>query len=60
MTNMKKQRKTTEEVFDALVESAVADLHKSGLDNEEIFLIVKEHFGLQYAQKLCEESSNAT
>ena len=57
---MKKQKRITEEVLAALVERAIEDLHKSGLNNEEIFLIVKEQFGLRYAQKLCEESSNAT
>jgi hypothetical protein len=56
---METQRQITEEVLDRLVERAIADLYQSGLNNEEIFLIVREQFGLQYAKKLCKESSQA-
>ena len=55
---MEKQRQITEEVLDTLVERAIEDLYKSGLDKEEIFILVKEQFGLQYAHKLSEDSSN--
>ncbi len=55
---MEKQREMAREIFDALVERAIEDLRMSGLDNDEIFLICKDQFGLQYARKFCHELSN--
>ena len=45
--------------FDLLLAEAIEDLRKSGVDNEEIFDVVKEHFGLKYAKKFIESSDGA-
>lgn len=53
---METQREMPQEVFDSLIDEAIEDLRRSGLDNEEIFSIIKEHFGRRYARKFCEET----
>ena len=41
----------SEEVFETILAEAVEDLRKSGLDDEEMFSIIEEQFGLRYARK---------
>ncbi|UCF83592.1 MAG: hypothetical protein JSV50_20900 [Desulfobacteraceae bacterium] len=48
---MENQKEITKKLFDAMVHGAIEDLRKSGLDNEEIFLIIEEQFGLRYARE---------
>jgi hypothetical protein len=50
---MENQREITKNVFDAMVHGAIEDLRKSGLDDEEIFLIIEEQFGPRYAREFC-------
>ena len=52
---MEGQKEITKKVFDAMVHGAIEDLRKSGLDNEEIFLIIEEQFGLRYAREFCKQ-----
>ena len=42
-----------QEVFDAMVDAAIEDLRKSGLDMKEIFTIIRDLLGLRYANKFC-------
>ena len=44
------------EDFDDMVKEAIDDLRKSGLDNDEIFRIIKDLFGSRYSNKLCSET----
>ena len=37
----------SQEIFDSMLLDAIEDLRKSGLDGKEVFVIVKEQFGLQ-------------
>lgn len=41
----------SKEFFDDMLEEAIADLCRSGLEREEILKIIEEQFGLQYARK---------
>ncbi|MEE9420451.1 MAG: hypothetical protein V3W43_13280 [Desulfatiglandaceae bacterium] len=50
---MEKKNVMAQEIFDAMVDGAIEDLRKCGLDKKEIFNIIKEHLGLRYADKLC-------
>lgn len=52
---MENQKEITKNVFHAMVHGAIEDLRKSGLDNEEIFLIIEEQFGLRYARGFCKQ-----
>lgn len=51
--NMSKQMVISEEVFEAMLDRAIQDLQKSGLDASEVFTIVEEHFGNGYARRFC-------
>jgi hypothetical protein len=42
---------SAQEVFDEMLGTAVEDLRKSGLDSEEIFLLVEDLFGSKCARK---------
>ncbi|MFC1822327.1 hypothetical protein ACFL9T_06435 [Thermodesulfobacteriota bacterium] len=55
---MESCREILQQDIDLLLVEAVEDLRKSGLDNKEIFSVVKKHFGLQYANKFCIGSSD--
>jgi len=50
---MSKQMVISEEVFEAMLDRAIQDLQKSGLDASEVFTIVEEHFGNGYARRFC-------
>ena len=45
-----------QEILDSLVDEAIEDLQKSGLDNEEIFFIIKKQFGRRYAHRFYEKA----
>ena len=55
---MATKKEMAQEIFDELVQEAIADLGRSGLDNDETFLIVREHFGLPYACRFCDTSGH--
>lgn len=55
---MERVRKIKEEVFDTILIGAIEDLRKCGLDDEEIFPIIKEQFGLRCARKCFEKARN--
>ena len=50
---MENKNVMAQEIFDAMVDEAIEDLRKSGLDIKEIFSIIKDHIGLRYANKFC-------
>lgn len=50
---MKDKIEIFEADFEALLSDSIEDLYKTGLSNDEIFKIVKEQFGLTYANKFC-------
>ena len=52
---MEKQKEITKKFFDGMVHGAIEDLRKSGLDDEEIFLIIEEQFGPGYAREFCKQ-----
>lgn len=51
----KTKRIMAQEIFEAMVDGAIDDLRKSGLEAREIFRIVEENFGRHYALMLCGE-----
>lgn len=51
--NMNKKNEILEEDFEAMLVDSIEDLYKTGLSDDEIFMIVKEQFGLTYANKFC-------
>lgn len=55
---MKNKKEILEEDFEAMLSDAIEDLSKTGLSNDEIFKIVKDQFGLNYAHKLCSNLSD--
>jgi len=50
---MDKKNVMAQEIFDAMVDEAIEDLRKSGLDKREMFTVIEEHMGRQYAEKFC-------
>ena len=50
---MSKKREMSEEVFAAMLDEAIEDLKRSGLDASEVFSIVKANFGMVYASRFC-------
>lgn len=55
---MERVREIKEEVFDTILIGAIEDLRKCGFDDEEIFPIIKEQFGLRSARKCFEKARN--
>ncbi|MBU0735176.1 MAG: hypothetical protein ABIE47_08355 [Pseudomonadota bacterium] len=53
---MPKKREISEEVFAAMLDQAIEDLKRSGLDPGEVFSIVEENFGIAYARRFCKSS----
>ena len=49
---MERQREIPRDVLNEIADGAIEDLRKCGLDDEEIFSIVEEMFGAQFAHKL--------
>lgn len=50
---MSKQIVMSEEVFEAMLDLAIQDLKKSGLNAREVSNIVEQQFGKKYAVKFC-------
>ena len=48
---METQPEISKEFFDAMLDEAIKDLFRSGLDREEIIGIIEEQFGLAYARR---------
>ena len=49
---MERQREIPRNVLDEIAEGAIKDLRMCGLDDGEIFSIIEEMFGNQFAHKL--------
>ena len=47
------QRIFPQEFFDDLFLEAVGDLRKSGFKEEEVFSIINNQFGINYARRFC-------
>ncbi|MCD6306042.1 MAG: hypothetical protein J7M32_07115 [Deltaproteobacteria bacterium] len=54
---MSKKPVMAEELFAVMLEQAVQDLRKSGMDKDEIFTVVEEWFGSAYACRFCKNSN---
>jgi hypothetical protein len=55
---MERVKGIKEGVFDTILIGAIEDLRKCGLDDEEIFPIIEEQFGLRCARKYVEKARN--
>ena len=44
-------------LFDAMLDEALEDLCRSGLDREEIISIIEEQFGLPFARRFRDKAS---
>lgn len=53
---MERQREIPRDFLDEVADGAIEDLRKCGLDDEEIFSIIEEIFGAQFAHKLFRKS----
>ena len=51
------QRIFPQEFFDDLFIEAVGDLRKSGFKEEEVFSIIENQFGIEYARRFCGKES---
>jgi hypothetical protein len=49
---MERQREIPRDGLDQIADGAIEDLRMCGLDDEEIFSIIEEKFGPQFAHKL--------
>lgn len=49
---MERQREIPRDVLDEIADGAIEDLRMCGLDDGEIFSIIEEMFGAQFAHKL--------
>ncbi len=53
------QRPTiSEEFFEELLVDAIGDLQNSGLAEDQVFVIIRDLFGPDYAHRFCGESGN--
>lgn len=57
---MKAQRTFPQELFDALADDAIQDLCKTGLNHGEIFNILENSLGTQFAQRFDESFRSST
>ena len=55
---MPKKIEFAEEVFAAMLDQAIDDLKKSGLDAGQVFSIIEENFGNVYANRFCSNPTN--
>ena len=51
--NMNKKNEILEEDFETMLVDSIEDLYRTGLSDDEIFMIIKEQFGITYANKFC-------
>jgi len=50
---MKQQPTISQDFFEELLKDAIGDLQKSGLTEDQGFLIIRDLFGLDYADRFC-------
>ncbi len=55
--NMETRPEIPQVLFDAMLDEALEDLCRSGLDREEIIGIIEEQFGLSYARRFRDKAS---
>ena len=53
----RRQKIFPQEFFDTLFEEAVVDLQKSGFNEEEVFSIIENQFGIKYARRFCRQET---
>lgn len=53
---MKQQPIISQDFFEELLKDAIGDLQKSGLTEDQVFLIISDLFGLDYADRFCRAS----
>jgi len=49
---MKKHNQIEKDFFDSMINDAIEDLRKSGLEDEEIITIISQEFGTRYLRHL--------
>lgn len=50
---MKSKPVISQELFEEMLEDAIGDLQNSGMNNEQVFVLIKDLFGPHYASKFC-------
>lgn len=53
---MKQQPTISQDFFEELLKDAIGDLQKSGLTEDQVFLTIRDLFGLDYADRFCQAS----
>ncbi len=56
---MKKHNQIEKDFFDSMINDAIEDLRKSGLEDEEIITIISQEFGTRYLRHLPEATKQA-
>jgi len=56
---MEKNNQIEKDVFDRMINDAIEDLRKSGLEDEEIITIIGQEFGTRYLHHLPEATQKA-
>jgi len=54
MKNMKKHNQIEKDFFDTMINDAIEDLRKSGLEDEAIITIISKEFGTRYLHHFLE------
>ena len=59
MNKMEKHNQIERDYFDTMINDAIEDLRKSGLEDEEIITIISQEFGTRYLHYLLEATKQA-
>ena len=59
MNKMEKNNQIEKDVFDTMINDAIEDLRKSGLEDEEIIIIIRQEFCTQYLHHITEAPKHA-
>ena len=59
MNKMEKHNQIEKDYFDTMIDDAIEDLRKSGLEDEEIITIISQEFGTQYLHHITEAPKQA-
>ncbi|MBW2563858.1 MAG: hypothetical protein JRE29_07465 [Deltaproteobacteria bacterium] len=59
MKKMKKHNQIEKDFFDSMINDAIEDLRKSGLEDEEIITIISQEFGTRYLHHLLKATKQA-
>jgi hypothetical protein len=59
MKKMEKHNQIQKDFFDTMINDAIEDLRKSGLEDEEIITIISQEFGPRYVHHLFEVAKQA-